>query len=144
MFFFFLMILRPPRSTRTDTLFPYTTLFRSVDAIRRHRVVVIAGETGSGKTTQLPQLCLAAGRGAAGIIGCTQPRRIAARSVANRVAYEPGVRVCSAVGYQVCFTERTAANTCLQFLTDGILLAEITLARMLSTSVTLILTQSTT
>src|SRR3546814_10099907 len=117
--FFYLMIRRPPRSTRIDTLFPYTTLFRShaddiVALVRRHPVVVIAGETGSGKTTQLPQLCLAAGRGAAGIIGCTQPRRIAARSVANRVASELGVNLGSAVGYQVRFTERTAENTCIK------------------------------
>src|SRR3546814_16641983 len=91
--FFYLMIRRPPRSTRIDTLFPYTTLFRShaddiVALVRDNPVVVIAGETGSGKTTQLPKLCLAAGRGAAGMIACTQPRRIAARAVARRVAEE--------------------------------------------------------
>src|SRR3546814_18684543 len=74
---------------------------RIVDAIRRHRVVVIAGETGSGKTTQLPQLCLAAGSGAAGLIGCTQPRRTAAPPVANRVASALGGRVGSAVGSPV-------------------------------------------
>jgi ATP-dependent helicase HrpA len=115
---------------------------RIVDCIRRHPVVVIAGETGSGKTTQLPQLCLAAGRGAAGIIGCTQPRRIAARSVANRVASELGVNLGSAVGYQVRFTERTAENTCIKFMTDGILLAEIQSDRMLSQYDTIILDEA--
>src|SRR3546814_528473 len=102
----------------------------------------MAGETGSGKTAQLPQLCLAAGRGAAGIIGCTQPRRIAARSVANRVASALGVSVGSAVGYQVRFTERTAANTCIKFMTDGILLAEIQSDRMLSNYDTIILDEA--
>ncbi|HEV2607961.1 MAG TPA: hypothetical protein VGT79_08260, partial [Xanthomonadaceae bacterium] len=77
-----------------------------VALIRAHQVVVIAGETGSGKTTQLPKLCLAAGRGAAGMIGCTQPRRIAARSVARRVAQELGVPVGGAVGFQVRFNDQ--------------------------------------
>lgn len=115
---------------------------RIVDCIRRHRVVVIAGETGSGKTTQLPQLCLAAGRGAAGIIGCTQPRRIAARSVAHRVASELGVALGSAVGYQVRFAERTSDNTCIKFMTDGILLAEIQSDRLLSQYDTIILDEA--
>ncbi|RYZ73778.1 MAG: ATP-dependent helicase, partial [Lysobacteraceae bacterium] len=74
---------------------------RIVELIRAHPVVVIAGETGSGKTTQLPKLCLAAGRGAAGMIGCTQPRRIAARAVARRVAEELKTPVGAAVGFQV-------------------------------------------
>ena len=78
---------------------------RIVELIRAHQVVVIAGETGSGKTTQLPKLCLAAGRGAAGMIGCTQPRRIAARAVARRVAEELQVPLGGAVGYQVRFND---------------------------------------
>src|SRR5687767_9893986 len=78
---FFSIIPRPPRST----LFPYTTLFRSV---RDHQVVIVAGETGSGKTTQLPKICLELGRGQDRLIGHTQPRRIAARSVAERIAEE--------------------------------------------------------
>ncbi|HEY6942231.1 ATP-dependent RNA helicase HrpA [Dokdonella sp.] len=92
--------------------------------IRRHPVVVLAGETGSGKTTQLPKLCLAAGRGSAGLIGCTQPRRIAARSVARRVAAELGTDVGRLVGFQVRFADQVSDETLIKFMTDGILLAE--------------------
>ncbi|HEY0179463.1 MAG TPA: DEAD/DEAH box helicase, partial [Dokdonella sp.] len=95
-----------------------------VALIRAHPVVVLAGETGSGKTTQLPKLCLAAGRGQAGLIGCTQPRRIAARAVARRVAAELGGEVGDLVGYQVRFAERVGENALVKFMTDGILLAE--------------------
>ncbi|HEY0230653.1 MAG TPA: ATP-dependent RNA helicase HrpA, partial [Dokdonella sp.] len=95
-----------------------------VELIRRHQVVVLAGETGSGKTTQLPKLCLAAGRGVAGLIGCTQPRRIAARAVARRVASELGGNVGDLVGFQVRFTEQVGENALIKFMTDGILLAE--------------------
>ncbi|HEY0504866.1 MAG TPA: DUF3418 domain-containing protein [Lysobacter sp.] len=103
-----------------------------VELIRAHPVVVIAGETGSGKTTQLPKLCLAAGRGAAGMIGCTQPRRIAARAVARRVAEELQTPMGGAVGYQVRFTENVGEQTAVKFMTDGILLAEIQSDRWLS------------
>jgi len=103
-----------------------------VELIRAHQVVVIAGETGSGKTTQLPKLCLAAGRGAAGMIGCTQPRRIAARAVARRVAEELQTQLGGAVGYQVRFTENVGEQTAVKFMTDGILLAEIQSDRWLS------------
>ena len=95
-----------------------------VELIRKHQVVVIAGETGSGKTTQLPKLCLAAGRGEAGMIGCTQPRRLAARSVANRVAEELGTGIGDQVGFQVRFTDKVSDRTLVKFMTDGILLAE--------------------
>ena len=95
-----------------------------VELIRRHQVVVLAGETGSGKTTQLPKLCLAAGRGVAGLIGCTQPRRIAARSVARRVAEELGSEVGQLVGFQVRFTDQVSDASLIKFMTDGILLAE--------------------
>ncbi|UNK51206.1 ATP-dependent RNA helicase HrpA [Lysobacter sp. S4-A87] len=105
---------------------------RIVELIRTHQVIVIAGETGSGKTTQLPKLCLAAGRGAAGMIGCTQPRRIAARAVARRVAEELRTQVGGAVGYQVRFTENVGEQTAVKFMTDGILLAEIQSDRWLS------------
>jgi ATP-dependent RNA helicase HrpA len=105
---------------------------RIVELIRQHQVVVIAGETGSGKTTQLPKLCLAAGRGAAGMIGCTQPRRIAARAVARRVAEELNTTLGGAVGYQVRFTENVGEQTAVKFMTDGILLAEIQSDRWLS------------
>ncbi|HEX8777407.1 MAG TPA: ATP-dependent RNA helicase HrpA, partial [Rhodanobacter sp.] len=95
-----------------------------VKLIREHPVVVIAGETGSGKTTQLPKLCLAAGRGEAGMIGCTQPRRLAARSVARRVAEELGTPLGDQVGFQVRFTDQVSERTLVKFMTDGILLAE--------------------
>lgn len=95
-----------------------------VTLIRRHQVVVLAGETGSGKTTQLPKLCLAAGRGVAGRIGCTQPRRIAARSVARRVAQELGTEVGKLVGFQVRFSDQVSEESLIKFMTDGILLAE--------------------
>ncbi|WP_188794589.1 ATP-dependent RNA helicase HrpA [Dyella nitratireducens] len=95
-----------------------------VKLIREHQVVVIAGETGSGKTTQLPKLCLAAGRGEAGMIGCTQPRRLAARSVARRVAEELGTQLGDKVGFQVRFTDQVSEQSLVKFMTDGILLAE--------------------
>jgi ATP-dependent helicase HrpA len=113
-----------------------------VDLIRSHPVVVLAGETGSGKTTQLPKLCLAAGRGRAGMIGCTQPRRIAARAVARRVAEELQVPLGQAVGYQVRFTENVAEGTFIKFMTDGILLAEIQSDRWLSRYDTIILDEA--
>jgi ATP-dependent helicase HrpA len=115
---------------------------RIVDLIRKHPVVVIAGETGSGKTTQLPKLCLAAGRGAAGMIGCTQPRRIAARAVARRVAEELQVPLGGAVGYQVRFTDNVSEQTAVKFMTDGILLAEIQSDRWLSQYDTLIIDEA--
>lgn len=99
------------------------------DAIRDHQVVIVSGETGSGKTTQLPKICLQLGRGVAGMIGHTQPRRLAAHSVAERIADELGQRVGSApgevIGYQVRFTDRVGPTTLVKLMTDGILLAEI-------------------
>ncbi len=94
-------------------------------AIRDHQVVVVAGETGSGKTTQLPKICLELGRGRTGRIGHTQPRRIAARSVAERISEEMGVELGTAVGYQVRFTDRSDTQTQVKVMTDGILLAEL-------------------
>ena len=94
-------------------------------AIRDHQVVIVAGETGSGKTTQLPKICLDLGRGIEGLIGHTQPRRIAARSVAERIAEELNTEVGSAVGYQVRFTDQSSGNTLIKVMTDGILLAEM-------------------
>ncbi len=110
--------------------------------IREHQVVVIAGETGSGKTTQLPKLCLAAGRGVAGMIGCTQPRRIAARAVATRVAQELQSELGTTVGYQVRFTDRVGDDARIKFMTDGILLAEISSDRWLSQYDTLIVDEA--
>ncbi|MGZ4777025.1 MAG: ATP-dependent RNA helicase HrpA, partial [Oryzihumus sp.] len=94
-------------------------------AIRDHQVVIVAGETGSGKTTQLPKICLELGRGVEGLIGHTQPRRIAARSVAERIAEELGTELGTAVGYQVRFTDRSSDDTLVKVMTDGILLSEM-------------------
>ena len=94
------------------------------DAIERHQVVVVCGETGSGKTTQLPKICLDAGRGVDGLIAHTQPRRIAARSVAARIAEELGTALGDLVGAKVRFDDRTSADTLVKLMTDGILLAE--------------------
>ena len=115
---------------------------RLVALIREHQVVVIAGETGSGKTTQLPKLCLAAGRGAAGMIGCTQPRRIAARAVARRVAEELDTGLGDLVGYQVRFNDHVGERTAVKFMTDGILLAEIQSDRWLSAYDTIIVDEA--
>ncbi|HRQ64810.1 MAG TPA: ATP-dependent RNA helicase HrpA, partial [Xanthomonadaceae bacterium] len=97
---------------------------RIIEMMRAHQVIVVAGETGSGKTTQLPKLALAAGRGGSGLIGCTQPRRIAARSAARRVAEELGTPLGAQVGYQVRFSGQVGDDTLIKFMTDGILLAE--------------------
>lgn len=94
-------------------------------AIKDHQVVVISGATGSGKTTQLPKICLELGRGRAGLIGHTQPRRIAARSVATRIASELGQKLGQTIGYQVRFNETLGPDTQVKLMTDGILLAEI-------------------
>lgn len=110
--------------------------------ITDHPVVVVAGETGSGKTTQIPKVCLSAGRGIAGMIGCTQPRRIAARAVANRVAEELQTAVGGAVGFQVRFNEQVGERTYLKFMTDGILLAEIQSDPWLSRYDTLIIDEA--
>ncbi|WP_286978617.1 ATP-dependent RNA helicase HrpA [Pseudomonas sp.] len=93
-------------------------------AISKHQVVVIAGETGSGKTTQLPKICLELGRGTHGLIGHTQPRRLAARSVATRVAEEIGTPLGELVGYQVRFEDQSNERSLIKLMTDGILLAE--------------------
>jgi ATP-dependent helicase HrpA len=95
------------------------------EAIRDHQVVIVAGETGSGKTTQLPKICLALGRGEGSMIGHTQPRRIAARSVAERIAEELGTELGDVVGYQVRFTDKTSKQSRVKVMTDGILLAEL-------------------
>ncbi|KUG55466.1 ATP-dependent RNA helicase HrpA [Kocuria rosea subsp. polaris] len=102
-----------------------------MDAISAHQVVVIAGETGSGKTTQIPKMCLELGLGERGLIGHTQPRRIAARSVAERIASELGEKIGGTVGYQVRFTSEVGADSRIKLMTDGILLAEIQHDRLL-------------
>ena len=98
--------------------------WRIIEAIDKNRVVVICGETGSGKTTQLPKFCLELGRGAAGMVGHTQPRRIAARTVAARIASELAVPLGKGVGYKIRFGDRTSDDTLVKVMTDGILLAE--------------------
>ncbi|MEM7229021.1 MAG: ATP-dependent RNA helicase HrpA, partial [Planctomycetota bacterium] len=117
-----------------------------VDEIRtmleRERVLIVCGETGSGKTTQLPKICLDAGRGVAGLIGHTQPRRIAARSVAKRIADELGTPLGEKVGYQVRFVDETSDASYVKVMTDGILLAEIPRDRMLRRYDTLIIDEA--
>jgi ATP-dependent helicase HrpA len=95
-----------------------------VTAIRKHRVVVLTGETGSGKTTQIPKMCLDAGRGVSGVIGCTQPRRMAAVTLAHRIAEELGEEIGRSVGYQIRFDDRSGRNNYIKIMTDGILLNE--------------------
>ncbi len=95
-----------------------------ITAIKKNQVIIIAGETGSGKTTQIPKFCLAAGCGINGQIGCTQPRRIAATSVARRIAEELGVELGGAVGYKIRFRDRISPASYIKVMTDGILLAE--------------------
>jgi len=111
-------------------------------AIADHQVVVVAGETGSGKTTQLPKICLELGRGIDAMIGHTQPRRIAARTVADRIAKELGVEVGGAVGYAVRFTDHVGDHTLVKLMTDGILLAELRSDAMLRAYDTIIVDEA--
>ncbi|WP_406674371.1 ATP-dependent RNA helicase HrpA [Nonomuraea sp. N2-4H] len=113
-----------------------------LDAIRDNQVVIIAGETGSGKTTQIPKICLELGRGVRGVIGHTQPRRIAARTVAERVAEELGTELGEVVGYKVRFTDQASDRTLVKLMTDGILLAELQNDRMLDQYDTLIIDEA--
>ena len=111
-------------------------------AIRDNQVVIVAGETGSGKTTQLPKICLELGRGVRGLIGHTQPRRIAARTVAERIAEELDTELGSTVGYTVRFTDQVSEQTLVKLMTDGILLAEIQRDAMLRRYDTLIIDEA--
>ena len=111
-------------------------------AIREHQVVIIAGETGSGKTTQLPKICLELGRGQQGRIGHTQPRRLAARTVAQRIADELQVTLGELVGYQVRFNDQVSEASAIKLMTDGILLAEIQRDRLLRQYDTLIIDEA--
>jgi len=111
-------------------------------AVASNQVVVVCGATGSGKTTQLPKLCIEAGRGTFGLIGHTQPRRIAARAIADRLASELGTQVGAAVGYQVRFTDRTGPDCRVKLMTDGILLRELEHDRLLRRYDTLIIDEA--
>ncbi|WP_062353506.1 ATP-dependent RNA helicase HrpA [Herbidospora yilanensis] len=122
-----------PVSQRRDDL---------LEAIRDNQVVIVAGETGSGKTTQLPKICLELGRGVQGQIGHTQPRRLAARTVAERIAEELDIELGEAVGYKVRFTDQSSDNTLVKLMTDGILLAEMQTDRFLSQYDTLIIDEA--
>ncbi len=111
-------------------------------AILENQVVIVCGETGSGKTTQLPKICLEAGRGVAGYIGHTQPRRIAARSVANRIAEELKQPLGKAVGFKIRFSDHTSTDSLIKLMTDGILLAETQNDRFLDQYDTLIIDEA--
>lgn len=112
------------------------------EAIKHHQVVIVAGETGSGKTTQLPKICLEIGRGGKGFIGHTQPRRIAARSVAARIAEELNTTLGETVGFKVRFSDHTQSASLIKLMTDGILLAELQADRYLSQYDTLIIDEA--
>jgi ATP-dependent helicase HrpA len=111
-------------------------------AIRDNQVVIVAGETGSGKSTQLPKLCLDLGRGVSGLVGHTQPRRVAARTIAERIAEEIGTELGTTIGYTVRFTDTVSEQTMVKVMTDGILLAEIQRDRMLRRYDTIIIDEA--
>ncbi len=131
-----------PKPEFDNTLPVHEKLEEIKKAIAENQVTIICGETGSGKTTQLPKICLELGRGAAGLIGHTQPRRLAARSVAERIAEELKSEIGSAVGYKVRFTDHTSRDACVKLMTDGILLAETQTDRYLATYDTIIIDEA--
>ena len=131
-----------PKPEFDNTLPVHEKLDEIKKAIAENQVTIICGETGSGKTTQLPKICLELGRGAAGLIGHTQPRRLAARSVAERIAEELKSEIGSAVGYKVRFTDHTSRDACVKLMTDGILLAETQTDRYLTAYDTIIIDEA--
>ncbi|OAM30714.1 ATP-dependent RNA helicase HrpA [Eikenella corrodens] len=131
-----------PKPEFDNTLPVHEKLDEIKKAIAENQVTIICGETGSGKTTQLPKICLEIGRGAAGLIGHTQPRRLAARSVAERIAEELKSEIGSAVGYKVRFTDHTSRDACVKLMTDGILLAETQTDRYLAVYDTIIIDEA--
>jgi ATP-dependent helicase HrpA len=131
-----------PRPTYPEELPVVARREEIARAIAEHPIVIVSGETGSGKTTQIPKICLELGRGVSGMIGHTQPRRIAARTVAARIASELQTPLGDAVGYKVRFTDRVSANTYIKVMTDGILLAESQRDRLLQAYDTLIIDEA--
>ncbi|MCI4076789.1 AAA family ATPase, partial [Klebsiella pneumoniae] len=131
-----------PKPEFDNTLPVHEKLDEIKKTVAEHQVTIICGETGSGKTTQLPKICLELGRGAAGLIGHTQPRRLAARSVAERIAEELKSEIGSAVGYKVRFTDHTSRDACVKLMTDGILLAETQTDRYLAAYDTIIIDEA--
>ena len=131
-----------PKPEFDNTLPVHEKLEEIKKAIAENQVTIICGETGSGKTTQLPKICLELGHGAAGLIGHTQPRRLAARSVAERIAEELKSEIGSAVGYKVRFTDHTSRDACVKLMTDGILLAETQTDRYLTAYDTIIIDEA--
>ncbi|WP_313098702.1 DEAD/DEAH box helicase, partial [Atlantibacter hermannii] len=131
-----------PAITYPDTLPVSQKKDDILAAVRDHQVVIVAGETGSGKTTQLPKICMELGRGITGLIGHTQPRRLAARTVANRIAEELNTEPGGAVGYKVRFSDHVSDATQVKLMTDGILLAEIQQDRLLMQYDTLIIDEA--
>ncbi|USP64286.1 ATP-dependent RNA helicase HrpA [Aeromonas caviae] len=131
-----------PKVTYPDNLPVSQKQGEIAKAIEEHQVVIIAGETGSGKTTQIPKICLALGRGVKGFIGHTQPRRLAARTVAARIAEEMESELGHYVGYKVRFTDQVSEQTHIKLMTDGILLAEIQNDRMLTQYDTIIIDEA--
>jgi ATP-dependent helicase HrpA len=131
-----------PRVTFPDDLPVVQKRDEIAAAIAANQVVILCGETGSGKTTQLPKICLELGRGVDGMIGHTQPRRIAARSVAQRIADEIGSPLGRAVGYKVRFGDKTSEDTYVKVMTDGILLAEVQSDRLLEQYDTIIIDEA--
>jgi ATP-dependent helicase HrpA len=113
-----------PKATYPGTLPITSHKDEIVQAVKRHQVVIVSGETGCGKSTQLPKMCLEAGRGIRGIIGCTQPRRIAATTIARRIAEELGQSLGQSVGYKIRFEDKSGPDTFVKVMTDGVLLAE--------------------
>lgn len=131
-----------PKPEFDNTLPVHEKLEEIKKVIAENQVTIICGETGSGKTTQLPKICLELGRGAAGLIGHTQPRRLAARSVAERIAEELKSEIGSTVGYKVRFTDHTSRDACVKLMTDGILLAETQTDRYLAAYDTIIIDEA--
>ena len=130
-------------ANKLNTDLPVTTRCDEIiNAIKDHQVIIVAGETGSGKTTQLPKLAMLAGRGITGQIGHTQPRRLAARSVATRISEELGEPLGKTISFKVRFTEEGSKDSIVKLMTDGILLAELGFDKILTRYDTIIIDEA--